>query len=332
MQNFVFKQISLLGLFLIAPLFAADDESSFLKEITTIVDPNEAQWAIRHHINDDENKCLELFKDAMQQGNSVAQLYCANAYYAMQWDKPTIAAQGALGTSDMHAYHFVLDAEHGSTFSTRLNDMYRIVKPQMVKKKVLKKRKKVMMQAAATGNAFAQLALIDAQRCRENPLHFGHACKLRELRKADGTFPFDEAIEMYRLAIQNAQKHMWHYKTMLIGSIPIAWFNLFEKHNMQEVSNLIRSNYIKLDQNNTESFIRISRWRLGSTEIRRSHATNTVSVTYDTENQQYSTQPFAPLALFIKDAWSRCSDDDIKGIIDDIKKCPEAFGASKDGW
>lgn len=303
---------------------AANDDTDFLKEIVTIVDPNEAQWEIRNHIHDDENKCLELFKDAMQHGNSVAQLYCANAYYAMQWDKERAEAQGALKTSDMKAYNFVLNTDAG-TFSERLNDMYRIVKPQMTKKKVLKKRKKVMIQAAKTGNPFAQLALIDAQRCRKNPLHFGHACKLRELRKVDGTFPFEEAIEMYRLAIQNAQKYNCYYQTIPGGTIPVDSFNLFEQHDMQEVIRLIRASGIQQKENDVESSLHFYRWWQGpDVTLRRNHATNTISVTYKSENAYYEVEALA-LANFIKDAWSRCSDDDIKGILEDIKEYPEAF-------
>lgn len=310
-------------------IHAADDESSFLKEIATIVDPNEAQWAIRHHIHDDENRCLDLFKNAMQQGNSVAQLYCTNAYYAMQWDKATIEAQGALGTSDMHAYNFVLDTDQG-TFSKRLNDMYRIVKPHMHKKKVLKKRKKVMIQAAATGNAFAQLALIDAQRCRENPLHFGHACKLRKLRKADGALPFDEAIEMYWLAIRNAMTHYWRYTSSPGGKMPVALFNLFEQHDMQEISRLIRFKAIEQWQDNTNSYLRTwPQWNTSVT-IRRNHATNAFSFMYCNEDSwhkdlEYDCGKLTPAINFIRDAWSRCSDDDVKGIIDDIQQHPEVF-------
>lgn len=335
MQSLVFKQITLLGLFLITPLFAADDEGNFLKEITTIVDPNEAQWTIRNHIHDDENRCLDLFKDAMQQGNSVAQLYCANAYYAMQWDKEKAKAQGALKKSAMKAYNFVLVDMHKGTFGKRLNDLYRKANPKATNKKVHTKRRDIMRRAAATGNAFAQLALIDAQRCRSSyhRFNFGQACRLRALMKADGTFPFNEADEAFKLSLKKTAEHNELFSTTPYGELPATLFNLFEQHDMQKVAQLIQ--YCKL------KWLHRSEIRLLITtgyhpayqevvQLRRTDATNEIAIVYDYEKP---VTKLIPVIDFLKDAWSRCKNDaDLSGIITDLKEHPEAFGASKDGW
>src|SRR5665213_1270604 len=134
----------------------SSSRTSLIEGLAQCNDPDEAQKNIRMYATGNLENCLNLYKEAKQKDNPIAQIYIANAYYAMHWAKDSAKNFNTITPRDLESYTFSHDT------MTCLKGVESKINPDLDLPREEKDRIKddTFAKAANQGNTFAQMALI----------------------------------------------------------------------------------------------------------------------------------------------------------------------------
>ncbi len=389
---------TILSFALLLTIFITNASEELLRQLAREVDPNQAQQKARMFLKGDENKCLELFQQALKENNAVAQIYLANTYTTMRWSKDHEKDFSKdLQEEQLESYNFTRNV------IDRLKAAYRKSDPHYSSYEWIKMEKmahQTVDQAKKAGNLYANLVQILENTW--SPWHFGLTCKLKPLiEKAQ--FPellFSFGASLFSSGYYNQQfeleglkymeksgflnlkffedkkthfshdfndyceKHTerWHnfydkygmrligYKTILVPSkehwqkfkeekletvqsSPNQLFDLFEKHDMDQIYNLIkkyklhfsRDKYNRLPYLDIKSDVvkeldgEVKLTNIGEIKLTDIKSKST-SVSTQLHPQQKIIKELDPVINFLKDALSRCEDiHAVVGIMEDLE-------------
>ncbi len=182
-----------------------------LDDLAREIDPNLAQKRIRRALKGDRPKCLDLFRQATVTGNAVAQLYLANAYMAMGWDKDS--------QKDFSHVDGMRLEDHA--FAARGRDLLNHCLVEVATRKpgtyedwklLDAQRDLIIDEAARRGNSYAQLVQIVGPGNK----HFGTACQIKPLL-AKELFPelsYHFGASLFSSGLHNSQNELEGLKYM----------------------------------------------------------------------------------------------------------------------
>jgi len=226
---------AILSFLLLLTIFITNASEELLRHLANEIDPNQAQKKARMFLQRDENKCIELFQQALKEENAVAQLHLANTHFAIKWFrdwKKDFSSKG-IKKEQLESYNF---ASREMRF---LQDIYTKINPSLNWGKKQEAARQTINQAAKTGNACAKIIQIFESRFEKSEVttHFGIACKLKPLLNQEQLFP--ELLFTFGNSLFNS-----HFYNPQLG---------LEGLKYMEQSGLLNLKFFE-DVNTTESF------------------------------------------------------------------------------
>lgn len=154
---------------------SSSSKSSFIESIARFNDPDDAQKSIRLYAKGDLDSCLDLYKEAKQRDNSIAQIYIANAFGAMHWAKDSTKNFNTLTAQGLEEYRFASDSED------LLGVLENKINPDLTWRESDRIKQDILDKAAKLGNTFAQSVIILNELGHYRYPNFATACKLKPL-------------------------------------------------------------------------------------------------------------------------------------------------------
>ncbi len=199
---------TILSFALLLTILITNASEELLRQLAREVDPNQAQKKTRMFLQGDQEKCIELFQQALKENNAVAQLYLSNTHTTMGWSKDHEKDfSKGIKEEQLESYNIAPNA------MKLLEWMHEEADPRLHKdwKKMEKAAHRTVDQAEETGNLYAKLLKILESNPHNLFWNFQMACKLKplidqaqfpELLSSFGNFLFYSGIENLQFKLE----------------------------------------------------------------------------------------------------------------------------------